>query len=72
MVFNIRKIIDEAQTVERPHGKWEFIGDNLFRCTACGYIADADYLRKWKQYTYDDEYPTACLKCGADMRVKSS
>ena len=52
----------------RPHGEWEFIGENLFKCTNCGYIADADYLRKWKVHTYDAEFPTACLKCGADMR----
>lgn len=55
---------------QRPHGKWEFVGDNLFKCTNCGYIANGDYLRDWKAYTYDSEFPTACPKCGADMRPK--
>lgn len=60
------------QTVyeERPHGEWEFIGENLFKCTHCGYVADADYLRKWKVHSFDMKFPTACLKCGADMRDK--
>ena len=55
---------------DRPHGKWEFVGDNLFKCTHCGYIANGDYLRDWKAYTYDAEFPTACPKCGADMRKR--
>ena len=66
--YKILEKIDEAPTVERPHGEWEFIGENLFKCTNCGYVADADYLRKWKVHTYDAEFPTACLNCGADMR----
>ena len=41
----LRELIDEAPTVERPHGEWEFFGNNLFKCTHCGYIADANYLR---------------------------
>ena len=53
---------------DRPHGEWEFCGDNLFKCTHCGYIANGDYLRNWKAHTYDAEFPTSCLKCGADMR----
>lgn len=51
----------------RLWGKWDFIGDNLFMCTACSYIANADWLRDWKQYTYDNEFPKACPKCGASM-----
>lgn len=59
---------DAKKELDRPHGEWEFIGDNLFKCTHCGYVADADYLRKWKVHTYDAEFPIACLNCGADMR----
>lgn len=66
------KDIDEAPTIEpdRPHGEWIAQDEckAYFMCTNCGYIADADYLRKWKFHTYDAEFPTACLKCGADMR----
>ena len=64
--------IEDFPTEQRPHGEWEFIGDNLFKCTNCGYVADADYLRKWKVHTYDAEFPTACLNCGADMREGDS
>lgn len=64
----IEKAIDEAPTVEsRPQGAWEFIGNNLFKCTHCGYVADADYLRKWKVRTCDSEFPNSCLNCGARM-----
>ena len=55
-------------TVERPHGEWEFIGENLFMCTKCGYIADANYLEKWKAHTFDSNFPDFCPNCGADMR----
>ena len=56
---------------EKTRGEWEFLGDNLFGCTACGYVANANWLREWKQYTYDDEFPTACPKCGFNIRVKN-
>ena len=52
----------------RPHGEWEFIGENLFMCTKCGYIADANYLEKWKAHTFDSNFPDFCPNCGADMR----
>lgn len=52
----------------RPRGEWEFIGENLFMCTKCSYIADADYLRKWSMHTFDSEFPDFCPNCGADMR----
>ena len=65
--INNRTRCFELKPDGRPHGKWEFIGENLFWCKNCGYIADADYLRNWKAHTSDAEFPTACPKCGADM-----
>ena len=52
---------------EQKQGKWEFVGDNCFMCKACGYVADANWLRGWRVHTYDSEYPTACPKCGAKL-----
>lgn len=65
---SLEDILRQYKFEPRQHGEWEFIGDNLFKCTHCGYIADADYLRKWKVHKHDAEFPIACLKCGADMR----
>lgn len=51
----------------RTHGKWEFVGDNLFMCTHCGYSAKGDYLREWSVRTYDSTFPDFCPNCGASM-----
>lgn len=59
------------KAVEPKQGKWEFVGDNLYMCTVCGYVANANWLREWAQHTFDYVFPTACPKCGADMRVKT-
>lgn len=31
---------------ENKKNHWEFIGDNLFRCKKCGYIADIQWLKE--------------------------
>ena len=52
---------------EPKQGKWEFVGDNLYMCTVCGYTANANWLREWAQHTFDYVFPTACPNCGASM-----
>ena len=52
----------------RPQGEWEFIGENLYMCTECGYKANANWLSEWKEYTTDSEFPCACPNCGAKMK----
>lgn len=47
--------------------EWKFVGDNLFKCNACGYIADAKWLEDWKQKTTDTIFPNFCPNCGAKM-----
>ena len=51
-----------------PEGEWNYIGDNLFRCNVCGYIADAKWLKDWKQKTTDPIFPKFCPSCGAMMK----
>lgn len=51
-----------------PEGEWNYIGDNLFRCNACGYIADTKWLEDWKQKTTDPIFPKFCPNCGAKMK----
>ena len=48
--------------------EWKFIGDNLFRCNACGYIADTKWLEDWKQKTTDPIFPKFCPNCAAMMK----
>ena len=52
---------------QEKHGEWEFVGDNLYMCTSCGYTANANWLREWAQHTFDYVFPTACPNCGALM-----
>ena len=47
--------------------EWKFIGDNLFKCNACGYIANTKWLEDWKQKTTDTIFPNFCPNCGAKM-----
>ena len=47
--------------------EWKFVGDNLFKCNVCGYIADAKWLEDWKQKTTDTIFPNFCPNCGAKM-----
>ena len=67
--------VDEAITMatealenERPKGHWDFIGNNLFRCTECGVLYDYSQLEQLKIYITDSAFPSYCPKCGADMR----
>lgn len=58
MICNVRKIIDEAPTVERPHGEWIFKHNSSdIWCSNC----DENF----------DEIPQKflfCPNCGAKMR----
>lgn len=62
--------IEDSPTVEHKHGKWEFVGENLYMCTSCGYTANANWLSDWKRYKTDSEFPSACPNCGASMVKK--
>lgn len=52
---------------ENKKNHWEFIGDNLFRCKKCGYIADIQWLKEWKQKITDNVLPNFCPNCGERM-----
>ena len=55
---------------ENKKNHWEFIGDNLFRCKKCGYIADIQWLKEWKQKITDNMLPNFCPNCGERMYGK--
>lgn len=55
--------IDDSPTVDPyKHGKWEFHGDDIVRCTAC----DMDYSL-YRKILYPRNY---CPNCGAKMDLK--
>lgn len=61
MIFNVRKIIDEAPTVEQPHGVWKEVCDfdgkhYKWECSVCGRL---------------EEFEEDFCNCGADMRKES-
>ena len=56
-----------APTVERKKGKWDFIGFQMFRCTACKHVFSQDSLEGWRTYTYEPTFPIFCPNCGAEM-----
>lgn len=58
--YDIFELIDNAPTVETPHGKWVMVKENnismnCFRCTNCNFIMNNSC------YNY-------CPNCGAEMR----
>lgn len=48
------------------HGRWEFIGDQMFRCPECGQTFSKMLLEGWGTYL-DRLYLPPCPICGADM-----
>lgn len=53
---------------ERKVGKWEFIGDNCFRCTECGAVYTTGQFNTVSNYREKRLFPKGCPNCGAEMR----
>lgn len=53
---------------DRRKGKWEFIGYQVFVCTACGACYSQSQLEYLRTRETDPEFPDFCPMCGADMR----
>lgn len=49
-------------------GHWNFVGDNLFKCTCCGKMYTTQQLNGLRVYDKDPYCPFFCPHCGADMR----
>ena len=49
-------------------GHWNFVGDNLFKCTCCGEMYTTQQLNGLRVYDKDPYCPFFCPNCGADMR----
>ena len=53
---------------ERKKGEWNFIGDNMFKCTCCGVLYTTHQLNGLRNYNTDPYAPYFCPNCGANMR----
>ena len=53
---------------EREKGGWNFIGDNMFKCTCCGVLYTTHQLNGLRNYETDPYVPYFCPNCGADLR----
>lgn len=53
---------------ERKRGKWDFIGDQMFRCTCCGEVYSQQEFESIVHFIKDSLFPGYCPNCGADMK----
>lgn len=58
-------LLDEAPTVERPHGKWKV--DNKIYCSECG-KSICDFIPNPNDAVGIILSNNFCFNCGADMR----
>lgn len=66
-IEEILEVIDDAPTVERPHGKWVQVmdkdGEYLYhKCSNCG--------QKVESGLDNPPFFNFCMDCGADMRKR--
>ena len=74
---DLRNILEEINKIpsaepERKTGEWNFIGDNMFKCTCCGVLYTTHQLNGLRNYDTDPYAPYFCPHCGADMRGGNS
>lgn len=50
---------------ERPKGKWNFIGDQMFECSSCKRAYTQNQFEELRIYTTDDLLPKFCPNCGS-------
>ena len=60
-------IVEDAPSAQKK-GQWNFVGDNLFKCTCCGEMYTTQQLNGLRVYDKDPYCPFFCPHCGADMR----
>jgi rubredoxin len=61
-------LIDKCPTIEAEpvrHGRWEWITEDIYRCTNCGTTNHVKEVMGKPDYNY-------CPECGADMRGRNN
>ena len=74
---DLRKLLEEIKAIpsaqpEWKKGKWNYIGDNMFKCTCCGVLYTAHQLNGLRNYDTDPYVPYFCPNCGAEMRLQNA
>ena len=69
IIPNLLRNLPSAEP-EQKKGKWDFVGDNMFKCTCCGVLYTTHQLNILRNYDTDPYAPYYCPHCGADMRDK--
>ena len=59
------KIVKASVTPERPKGKWNFIGYQMFECSSCKSAYTQNQFEELRLYTTDDLLPKFCPNCGS-------
>ena len=65
----LNKIVNLPSAQKKGH--WNFVGDNLFKCTCCGEMYTTQQLNGLRVYDKDPYCPFFCPHCGADMREEA-
>jgi hypothetical protein len=62
--------MEAADVQPVKHGKWDFQGYQLFKCTNCKEMFTQDQLEAMQNHKDCEEwtFPNFCPNCGADMR----
>lgn len=53
-------------TPTRKKGKWEYVGDNCFKCSECGEVYTVDQFNHINNYC-DNRFPKGCPNCATEM-----
>ena len=60
---DILELIPAADVQPVKRGKWDFQGNQLFKCTNCNDIFSQEQLESIRK-----SFPNFCPNCGADLR----
>ena len=61
----ISTILDLPSAEQGQHGRWEFIGDQMFRCSECEHTFTQKFLEGWRESVHEPLFPPHCPSCGS-------
>ena len=69
MIYELENSIESADVQPIRHGRWDFQGYQLFKCTNCKEMFTQDQLEAMQNHINQEEFtfPNFCPNCGARM-----
>ena len=69
MIYELENSIESADVQPIRHGRWDFQGYQLFKCTNCKEMFTQDQLEAMQNHKDCEEctFPNFCPNCGARM-----